>query len=165
MEQLANWLLSTAVLITEKSSWVQWSVQRTQRFFFPSSFLRLSVLVLVHAGWPDWSNFRLHIWRFFYGQFFSNVAEIFVLFFIGKSYALISTEMCNGYILGDFLTNSSGHPVVTCLFIKCWVKLTVLGSMLWSQFSAIFGQFLAKNWCFSQKTMLGFFMRKYILKS
>jgi hypothetical protein len=149
MEQLANWLLSTAVLITEKSSWVQWSVQRTQRFFFPSSFLRLSVVVLVHAGWPDWANFRQHIWRFLtMDSFFSkisNVAKIFVLFFIGKSYALISTEMCNGYILGDFFTNSSGHPVVTWLFIKCWVKLTDLGSMLWSQFSAIFGQFSAKK--------------------
>jgi hypothetical protein len=30
----------------------------------------------------------------------------------------------------------------------------LLGSMLWSQFSAIFGNFLRKNWRFSQKPML-----------
>jgi hypothetical protein len=30
----------------------------------------------------------------------------------------------------------------------------IQGSMLWSQFSAIFDNFLRKNWSFSQKPML-----------
>jgi hypothetical protein len=49
-----------------------------------------------------------------------------------------------GYILGHFLTNSSGHPVL----------ITELGPMLWSRFSAIFDNFRRKKWRFSQKPML-----------
>jgi hypothetical protein len=35
------------------------------------------------------------------------------------------------------------------------------GSMLWSQFSAIFNNFLRKNWRFSQKPMLWSFFSKF----
>jgi hypothetical protein len=54
-------------------------------------------------------------------------------FFHGTSYVL--TKSGFGYILGDF-------------------SQTHLGSMLWSQFSAIFANFRRKNCRFSQKPML-----------
>jgi hypothetical protein len=61
------------------------------------------------------------------GQFFAHLAMVCLLQFIdnysrisnnvwasvkhGKSEALILTKNGTGYILGDFCTNSSGHPV------------------------------------------------------
>jgi hypothetical protein len=40
-----------------------------------------------------------------------TTAEILGHFFYhGKSYAVILTKSGLGYILGDYLTNSSGHP-------------------------------------------------------
>jgi hypothetical protein len=38
--------------------------------------------------------------------------------FPGKSYVLIVTKNGLGYILGDFFTNSSGHPVRKPLFYR-----------------------------------------------
>jgi hypothetical protein len=39
-------------------------------------------------------------------------SQIFGLFFHGKSYVLILTKSALGYILGDFFSNLSGHPVM-----------------------------------------------------
>jgi hypothetical protein len=54
-------------------------------------------------------------WAFFYfrqlfkiKRFSSNFWATFVH---GKSYVLILTKNCLGFILGDFFTNLSGHPV------------------------------------------------------
>jgi hypothetical protein len=39
-----------------------------------------------------------------------EVAHIYGYFFHGQDYALTLTKNELGYILGDFFTNSSGHP-------------------------------------------------------
>jgi hypothetical protein len=48
----------------------------------------------------------------FFGQFFIDRSSpnVWAAFVHGKNYALISTKKWLGHILGDFLTNSYGHP-------------------------------------------------------
>jgi hypothetical protein len=63
-------------------------------------------------GWPDWANFRLLAdcllravaWKW------QKKAKMLGNLFHGKSYVLMLTKNRLGYSLGDFFTNSSGHP-------------------------------------------------------
>jgi hypothetical protein len=63
------------------------------------------------AGWPDWTNFRL-LGDFFISPFFYYISwpNFSVALFHMKSYVLVMPENGFGYILGDVVTNSSGHP-------------------------------------------------------
>jgi hypothetical protein len=63
----------------------------------------VTALILVQ-GYQNWANFRLLgdylLWAFKKMNFFL------------KSKELIFTKNGLGYILGDFFTNTSGHPVL-----------------------------------------------------
>jgi hypothetical protein len=64
------------------------------------------------SGWPDWANFRL-LGDCFRWEVFKNtkIAHIFCSFLQWKKmYTLILRKIGLDHILGDFLTNSSGHP-------------------------------------------------------
>jgi hypothetical protein len=65
------------------------------------------------AGWPDWANFRQIGGCFLWTGYFkiTQLAQMYwLLFTTVKSVLLILTKNELGYILGDFFTNSSGHP-------------------------------------------------------
>jgi hypothetical protein len=57
------------------------------------------------AGEPDWAIFAYILGDFFY---------FWATFISGTGYVLIGTNNGLGNILGDFVANSSGHPVPTC---------------------------------------------------
>jgi hypothetical protein len=68
------------------------------------------------AGGPDWTNFRLWgefsiVGIFFFGQILkSEVAQWPSVFGLYSSSETIFCKNGLGYISGDFITNSSGHP-------------------------------------------------------
>jgi hypothetical protein len=51
-------------------------------------------------------------------QNYRNSSHSWATFFLGKIYVLILTKNGLGYILGDFFTNSSGHPGCFGIFNK-----------------------------------------------
>jgi hypothetical protein len=66
------------------------------------------------SGGPDWEKIRpmddcLHTWQFV--KNYRRRPHCWATFFHGKGYALILTNKELGYILGDFVTNSSDHSV------------------------------------------------------
>jgi hypothetical protein len=67
----------------------------------------------LRAGRPDWANFgRLGdflLWVFFENSR-STLNQFWGFFFHGKRYVFILTKMGLAPFLGDFFTNSSGHP-------------------------------------------------------
>jgi hypothetical protein len=65
------------------------------------------------TGRPDWANFRLLGCFFTFGSFLIITEEVKnrATFYYGTSYLCINFDKKGlGYILGDFFTNSSGHP-------------------------------------------------------
>jgi hypothetical protein len=55
----------------------------------------------------------------YFGWLFANYRnspDYWATHFRDKSYVLIMTKIGLGYILGDFFTNASGHPVYDTLF-------------------------------------------------
>jgi hypothetical protein len=73
------------------------------------------VVLMSAAGWPDWANFR-PLGGCLLRAVFLKTTEVcsrhfWATFIHGSSYVLILQVNGLGYILGDFLSNSSGHPV------------------------------------------------------
>jgi hypothetical protein len=69
-------------------------------------------------------------------------------FFPGKSCVLVLTKIGLGYILGDFYTNSSGHPVVSLVPSYCLIRLREQTDRCYT-FKNIFTEnVFAKNWRF-----------------
>jgi hypothetical protein len=70
------------------------------------------VIITSVPGWPDWANFQpmgdCLFWATFW-KFHKNTAHIFVLLF-RQVLIIYKVWKVLGYIFGDFITNSSGHP-------------------------------------------------------
>jgi hypothetical protein len=90
------------------------------------------------SGWPDWANFRPFMWFFTLGSFFGNSEVAKKCRLLSSSVIVASSRFTKNwlcYILGDLLTNSSGHPGVD-------VMITIFCN---------FRQFLAKKVAFLSK--------------
>jgi hypothetical protein len=59
--------------------------------------------------WPQ--NWAIVLCEQFFSEKYKSSLYKEQLCFRGKTYVLILTKNGLGYILGDFVTNSSGHPV------------------------------------------------------
>jgi hypothetical protein len=76
------------------------------------------------TGWKDWANFRL-LSDCVLGKVFLKIIEVAKIYFShGKKFCII--HFAN--ILGDFFTNSSGHPdwrLVNLINLRCWSNSSV----------------------------------------
>jgi hypothetical protein len=72
----------------------------------------LSLQIVVRVTRLDWANFRLlgdcFLWAVLWNM--KMMPWFLGYFFFGKSYKKLLAKIGLGYILGDFFTNSSGHP-------------------------------------------------------
>jgi hypothetical protein len=79
-------------------------------YFLYISWMYVSTALAIEPGWPDWANFCL----FDFWQLFENYrrSKNFGLLFNYMYKLCVNFDLKTGlgYILGDFFTNSSGHP-------------------------------------------------------
>jgi hypothetical protein len=69
----------------------------------------------------------------YFGQLFESdkgSPNFSATFFDSKSYALNSAKNGFGYILGDFSTNSSGHPGLVSAALMCQALLALFSSQM-----------------------------------
>jgi hypothetical protein len=77
-----------------------------------NAFLQELVLI-IRPGWPDWAKIRprgLLSAVFLIAQVGGQ--HFWATFLHGRDNAIILTKSVFVYILGDFFTNSSGHPEI-----------------------------------------------------
>jgi hypothetical protein len=88
--------------------------------FFVSSNVRLFLKLTAHQG--DQIGRIFARWAILYfGQLFETCLicpNFCATIFHGKSNALFSANNQLGHNLGDFFTNSSGHPAVQCQYLR-----------------------------------------------
>jgi hypothetical protein len=85
------------------------------------------------SGWPDLASFHLLGGCLLLAAFWkiTEVVHIFqLLFSTVKWYELILTKHGLGYVLGDFFTNSSGHPAGGGNLNKALLSLEDLGDSM-----------------------------------
>jgi hypothetical protein len=87
------------------------------------------------SGWPGWANFRILGDCFLWPNIKSS-PKFWATFFHGKSSTLVLTKNGLGHILGDFLTNSSGHSgFYVCMFLVQWYNVARLNVAFFGPFS------------------------------
>jgi hypothetical protein len=89
--------------------------EKKRQFNFLAENWQKSEKIVIITSTPDWANFSLlgdcYLWFGLVCKLLKQT-NFYGFFFHGLRSVIILTKNGLGYILGDFFTNASGHPVL-----------------------------------------------------